>query len=343
MTQTPDAATIANRAPLKVGRDHWPLLRATIIAVVITVVYLTSLWISFTEADRRALTLEIPPVSGNYLHMDVNIVHVDLLRSEMTARVIFHLIGRLGQDELTPSTDLQLVLNTVNGQQQFDFPKGQRINPIEVEFPLEGEVNFYPFDHHKGVMWFFVTMPGKPQAATKQSSSPTTNVVPEELSRSPGLPVSASVLGQKVQVDTRTTFSASVSGLTFRGSRSVQSVQTLKGLTGIEVNLKRSQNVMLISVTAMLMMAALSIGLVTMVLKIVGRSRNMGTFHIPMAVSLIFGLPALRNIQPGVPPPGTFGDSIVFTWAEMAAAASAVALIANWLIHRRRVEPPSAT
>jgi hypothetical protein len=53
-----------------------------------------------------------------------------------------------------------------------------------------------------------------------------------------------------------------------------------------------------------------------------------------MAVSLIFGLPALRNIQPGVPPPGTFGDTIAFTWAEIAAAASAIALIVHWLFRR---------
>ena len=59
-----------------------------------------------------------------------------------------------------------------------------------------------------------------------------------------------------------------------------------------------------------------------------------------MAVSLIFGLPALRNIQPGIPPPGTFGDSIAFTWAEIAAASSAVALIAHWL-YRRIGSPPA--
>jgi hypothetical protein len=61
-----------------------------------------------------------------------------------------------------------------------------------------------------------------------------------------------------------------------------------------------------------------------------------------MAVSLIFGLPALRNIQPGIPPPGTFGDSVAFTWAEIAAAASAVALIAHWLFRRSQDSPPPA-
>jgi hypothetical protein len=208
--------------------------------------------------------------------------------------------------------------------------------------PLEGNVNLYPFDHHKGVLWLYVTIPGRQQTASKLPADATKNIVPEELTNSPGLPVSTSVLEQRVQADTRTMFTASIPGLTFQGSQSVQSAEALKGLTGIELNLKRSQNVVVISTITMLMMAALSLGLLSMVLKIVGGSRNMDDFLFPMAVALIFGLPALRNIQPGIPPPGTFGDSIVFTWAELAAAVSAVGLMANWLFRRQSVSRPPA-
>jgi len=317
-----------------------PRLHAVLIAVV-SAVYLASLWFNFTEAERRSVSLEIPPISADYLQMDVDVVYVDLLRSEITTRISFRLAGRLAQDELTPATDLQLVLNSSKGQQQFDFPKGQRINPVEVVFPLKGEINFYPFDHHKGVLWLFVSFPAK-QIAGRPNPDPKVNIVPEGVANAPGLPVSTSSLEQQMQVDTRTTFTATIPGLTFRNSRSVESVQTLKGLTGIDVDLTRSTNVVFISIIAMSMMAALAIGLVIMVFQIVHGSRHMATFHIPMAVSLIFGLPALRNIQPGVPPQGTFGDSIAFTWAEIAAAGSAIALIAHWLFRRRHDVPPPA-
>jgi hypothetical protein len=93
----------------------------------------------------------------------------------------------------------------------------------------------------------------------------------------------------------------------------------------------------------MLMMTGLSGGLVIMVLTVVGERRTMEPFQITMATSLIFGLPALRSIQPGIPPPGTFGDSIVFTWAEMIAAASAVTLIAHWLFRSHRARPPAVS
>lgn len=336
MQEMRTSATDRRRERPIVGADHRSRLRGTLIAVIISAAYLFSLWLNLNEAARRSATLEIPPAGADYLHVDVNVVNVDLLRSEMTTRISFQVAGHLAEDELTPATDLQLVLNTIRGPQQFDFARGRRINPIEVVFPLEGNVNFYPFDRHKGILWIFASIPGSQHAA------PSENTVPEELATSPGLPISKSSLKKRVQVDTRTTFTASIPGLTFRGSKSVQGAQSLKGLTGIEVNLMRSTNVIFISVTIMVMMAALAVGLVIMVLKVVSRSRNMTAFQIPMAVSLIFGLPALRNVQPGVPPPGTFGDSLAFTWAEIAAASSAVALILHWLFGRRHDGSPPA-
>jgi hypothetical protein len=334
MKEMRTSAIDRRRKPSMERGNHRSRLRGILIIAVITVAYLFSLWLNLTEAARRSATLEIAPAGADYLHVDVNVVNVDLLRSEMTTRISFQVVGQLAEDELTPATDLQLVLNTIKGQQQFDFAKGRRINPIEAVFPLDGNANFYPFDRHKGILWIFATIPGSRQA------KPGVNVVPEDLATSPGLPISKSSLEKRVQAGMETTFTASISGLTFGGSKPMQGVQSLKGLTGIEVNMMRSLNVIFISVTTMVMMAAMAVGMVIMVLKVVGRSRNMAAFHIPMAVSLIFGLPALRNIQPGIPPPGTFGDSIAFTWAEIAAASSAVALIAHWLF-RRTGSPPA--
>ncbi len=325
-------------------------LRTILTAIGLSVLYMLSLWSAITEAERRSVSLENSPEGPDHLVLNVNVVRVDLSRSEMTTRISFHLVGQLAQDELTPATDLQVVLGTVHGRQQFDFEKGKRITPIEAVFPLQGEVNLYPFDHHTGVIWFFVALP------EGQKGSPKPNIVvpedptqarrlpflkkhkpehaPEEATGQPGLPVGMASLKNRVQADTKIIFTASISGLTFRGSRFIQSAQHVKGLTGIEVQLSRSRNVVVISITAMLMMAAMTVGLVAMVLKIVNGTRRMATFHVPMAVSLIFGLPALRNIQPGIPPIGTFGDSVAFIWAEVAAAGSAIALVVHWLLHR---------
>ena len=353
------STVIAERRDSSQKGTRPPRLRTILAAIVLFAVYLLSLWFAITEAGRRSVSLEIPPQSGDHMILDVNVVHVDLLRSEMTTRISFHLAGQLAQDEVTPATDLRLVLNTVHGQQQFDFEKGKRFNSIEAVFPLQGEVNFYPFDHHTGVLWFFVTVPEVQKASSTPTPKPKPKPqepakphglsflrkrkpdnVPKELEQSPGLPVGTMALKKRVQADTQVNFSASISGLSFRGSQSVQSAESQKGLTGIQVHLRRSTNVILISVTSMLMMAAMAVGLVAMVLKIVGGTRRMANFHVPMAVSLMFGLPALRNIQPGIPPIGTFGDSVAFIWAETAAAGSAIALVVHWLLHRTSPSTP---
>ncbi len=300
--------------------------------IVLAGVYLSSLWVTFNDLDRRSLSLEIPPASVDNLHVNIDLVKVDVLHLEMTARLSFRLAGKLAQDETTPAQDLTLVLNTINGPQDFVFKKGQRINPIEADFPLEGDSNLYPFDRYKGALWVFATVTEKGRAVLAPASQPGVNVVSKELAAAHDLPISTSVLERTTHADTAATFHASIPGLTFRGSQSIHSAQALKGLTGVKVNLQRSNYVLLISITTMLMMTGLSFGLVITVFTIVTGRQRVATFQIPMATSLIFGLPALRNIQPGIPPPGTFGDSIVFTWAEMIAAASAVTLIIRWLL-----------
>lgn len=360
-----------------------PQLRTILIAISLGLIYLLFVWSNFTDGSRRSVSLQISPQGADHLVMDVNVAYVDLLRAEMTTRISFHVAGKLSQDEVTPATNLQLVLNTVHGKQQFDFPKGERMNPIEAVFPLQGEVNFYPFDRHTGVLWFFVTTPErqqvvpkpisraiakpKPQAQPKQPTKksrglfsvfshdepkaqpktqpktkpkPGPDELPNQLAESPGLPIGTSSLQTRAQVDTKTNFTASISGLNFRHSSSVQSAETLKGLTGIRVEVRRATNVILISVASMLMMAALGVGLVAMVLKIVNGTRKMANFHVPMAVSLMFGLPALRNVQNGIPPIGTVGDSVAFIWAETAAAGSVIALVLYWLTHRMSPGPP---
>jgi hypothetical protein len=138
-------------------------LRTILVTSVFAAIYLSLVWLNLSEAERRSATLEIFPTGADYLRVDINVVHVDLLRSEMTTRIWFRVAGQLSEDDTSPKTDLQLVLNTVHGQQQFDFAKGQRINPIEAAFALEGNINLYPFDRHKGVLWLFVTMPGSRQ------------------------------------------------------------------------------------------------------------------------------------------------------------------------------------
>jgi hypothetical protein len=43
-------------------------------------------------------------------------------------------------------------------------------------------------------------------------------------------------------------------------------------------------------------------------------------------------LPALRNVQPGVPVVGAFGDYVSFIWSEIIVGLSAMIIIWKWLL-----------
>jgi ABC-type amino acid transport substrate-binding protein len=84
----------------------------------------------------------------------------------------------------------------------------------------------------------------------------------------------------------------------------------------------------------MLMTTALSMSLLAMAIRAKAAEK---TVLLPLSVSitLIFGLPALRNIQPGVPPVGALVDYVTFICAELIVAASAVMIVWTWLLRTR--------
>jgi hypothetical protein len=83
----------------------------------------------------------------------------------------------------------------------------------------------------------------------------------------------------------------------------------------------------------MLMMTCLSLSVLAMVVRATtSEKRANDLVPLSMSLSLIFGLPALRNVQPGVPPVGAFGDYVSFIWAELIVAVSAVITVWTWLI-----------
>jgi hypothetical protein len=79
-------------------------------------------------------------------------------------------------------------------------------------------------------------------------------------------------------------------------------------------------------------MSGLAMSLLALVLKTMTKGPKVDLVPLSFTISLIFGLPALRNIQPGVPPVGALGDYVSFIWAEMIVGLSAVIIIWTWLL-----------
>jgi Flp pilus assembly secretin CpaC len=112
-------------------------IRVLLIVLVLTV-YVGSLVYNYSERERRSLRLEEEVQDSDQVHLSVRIVEANPTASEITARLSFRLAGRIARDAVTPSADLRVLLNSARGPQDFDFPKGRRINPILAVFSLDG-------------------------------------------------------------------------------------------------------------------------------------------------------------------------------------------------------------
>jgi hypothetical protein len=161
---------------------------------------------SLTEASRRSLQLRDDSDATDHVAISVLVTDVNTSAQELTAQISLRPQGALAQDEVTPAVNLKLLTNAVRSQQEFDFPKGKRMNRIEAVFPLNGEINRYPLDRYQTTLWMLMTTPAgkkQPQSLNNPGSAETQAI--QEA-------VGTNTLQQSTVVPLTITFSASPQG-----------------------------------------------------------------------------------------------------------------------------------
>lgn len=304
--------------------------RTLLIIIPILVLYCLVLLRNLDEGSLRSLRLRDDTNSADHIFVSVLVTAVNPATQELTAQISLRPEGTMAQDNVTPAIDLKLLVNNVRSQQEFDFPKGRRMDRIETVFPLNGQVNKYPFDRYSTTLWLLMTT----HARTAQLQVPKVPAnTKEEIPGGGQLIVGATSLQERTTVPLTISFSASTPGIKFEGN--VGRANTLK-VTGIELKMRRADNVIAVSIFVMTLMSALSMSLLAMVLKAMATNRRPDLFVIGTTISLIFGLPALRNVQPGVPAVGALGDFVSFIWAEIIVGVSAIIAIWTWLLRSEK-------
>jgi hypothetical protein len=302
----------------------------TLLILSLLVVYIALLLRSLSESQRRSLQLRNDTDSADHVNISVLITAVNPVTQELTAQIGLRPQGALAQDEVTPAVDLELLTNNVRNQQAFAFLKGKRMDRIEAVFPLNGELNKYPLDRYRTTLWLLMTRPA-PTIKRKASNAPPSPEVPGG-SQEDGLQVGTSALQRRTTVPLTITLSASTPGLKFEGDVSRRSSSEV---TGIELKIRRADSVISVSILLMTLMAGLAVSLLTIVFIAMNTRADVGLVPLSISISLIFGLPALRNVQPGVPPVGALGDYVAFIWAEVIVGISAIMTAWIWLLRSR--------
>ena len=192
---------------------------------------------------------------------------------------------------------------------------------------MNGDLNRYPFDRYETTLWLLMTTPA---GNAKANISKTPENQPQEAPPTENLGIGASTFQQNLPLPLSLVLSATIPGIKFNGNVSRNEITQL---TGISLKIRRADNLITLSILINAMMSALAISVLAMVLQ--NTTEGSGLVPLPIAIALIFGLPALRNVQPGVPSVGAFCDYVTFIWAELIVAVSAVITVWYWLFRAR--------
>jgi hypothetical protein len=307
---------------------------------LVLAMYVGSLAYNYSERERRSLKLQEEVQDSDQVHVSIRIVEANPTASEVTARLSFRLSGKIAKDAVTPATDVRVLLNSVRGSQYFDFPKGRRINPIFAVFSLDGNVNRYPLDRHRADMYIIMTRPTQAAVSRPPSSggakipiipAEKIAIIPAEMSGQ--LELAIEELQSNEQIPLSMDLSASIPGLKFSGT--INETQA-REIDHVELIVSRTNSVIALSFLSMLLTMALAISVLLMAVRATARDRELDLLPLSLSITLIFGLPALRNAQPGVPPLGAISDYISFIWAENIVAVSAIVIMGTWLMRSRR-------
>jgi hypothetical protein len=303
-----------------------------VVVFAVLLVYVAVLRLGLTEEDRRSLIVSNTPNTGkDFVTISVKVTSIDTTQGLLNERIRLIPSGRFAIDKITPATDLKLLINSVSGKQTVVFPKGERIFPVEFSSLLSGNQNRYPFDNYTTNIDLLVTAPVQraivPVATEprEDSSEPIAN----------SLVIGTSDLEHSETLSIREDFTASLPGIKFFGTVTQDQANKLMHTT---IAMRRANNVVSVSVIVMTIMFGLAISIMGMVLQMTASRNEINLIPLSLCVALIFGLPALRNIQPGVPGVGVLSDYISFIWAEFIVSTSAIALAWTWIIRSRRKE-----
>jgi hypothetical protein len=305
-------------------------LKKAIVLFAILLVYIVSLVLGGTEVRRRSLQLTGESTSPDHVSVVIVVTGVNQLAQELTAQLSFRPAGGLALDPVTPAADLKLLVNNVGAEQEFTFERGRRMNPVEVVFPLNGNLNRYPFDRYRTTLSLLMVRPeANGEAPTSEDSRKVENGRGGRET-----PFGAVAVEKTLPVPLSVSLLAAIPGMKFSGRIDrTESVQ----LKAIDLNVRRTNNVIMVSILISATMIGFAVSLLFIVLHLVGSSwQESSLVPLSLSVALIFGLPALRNAQPGVPPIGAFCDFISFIWAELIVAVSGLMFAWRWLRAAKR-------
>jgi hypothetical protein len=243
-----------------------------------------------------ALTFGVDEKEANRMDITANLLSADPIKGDLPIRVSVIPKGSFAiNDSPRMSQDLTFV-TTVEGAKSDGSLAKNKIPPyIDGTLSLyNGRVNDYPFDKHEADLYLNFINPKNDQQSIPMSVDFNGSI--------PGFNVDADIIKEFDTVDD----------------------------IGIKVHISRSLITKIFAIFIMVAMWLVAITVLTIALAVLLQKRPVEAGLFTYMGALLFALPAVRNIQPGIPPVGTLTDFLSFFWAESLIAISVVIMSYCW-------------
>ena len=296
------------------------------------------------EGEKRSASVsDLGEKDPNHIEVDVTLVTIDPNKGDIVARLEFLPKGSYTKADGTLARDVKLFVNGATGKQETDFPRGKKMNPMEVVVQMyDGLVTDYPFDKHKAYLEMYF-VPGKPEkksaepgAAKPAEAAPSPTPKPEAADEEEPKKEDAAKKTEAAkeeeeddEIPIGVDFAGSISGFKIEAAKARESQNDL---VGIDMTISRAATTKFFSLFVMMMMWGLTISVLLLTLSVVLRGRKVELAMFSFTAALLFAFATVRNAQPGTPPIGTYSDFISFFWAEVIIALCLVVLVFTWLL-----------
>jgi hypothetical protein len=232
----------------------------------------------------------------NRMEITATLIGVDPIKGDLPIRISNTPKGSFAIND-TPrmSQELTFVTTVEGAKSDGTFAKNKVPPYIDGTLSLyNGRVNNYPFDQHEADLYLYFINPKNDQQSIPMSVDFNGSI--------PGFNVDADIIKDFDTVDN----------------------------IGIKVHISRSIVTKIFAIFIMVAMWFVAITVLTMSLAVLLQKRPVEAGLFTYMGALMFALPAVRNIQPGIPPVGTLTDFLSFFWAETIIAASVLIMFYCW-------------
>ena len=259
----------------------------------------------FYQSDRMQRSANLTfgdDKEPNRIEVVVSLLGVDPIKGEVNLRFIPSPEGTYAKDNRLIK-DLKFFTGIESGKAEVTLENNRIPDAVTGSLSLNGRVSDYPFDVHSSDFYLYFTNPKD----EKEEIPMTINFY-------------GAVLGYNVDVD-------------YIPQAEFESSDTYMGL-----RVRISRSVITKSFSIFLMIAMWLSGLVvfTMAIVVSWQPRPIEFSMFTLIAGMLFALPAVRGLQPGVPPVGGLSDFLSFFWAESLVAISMPILFFTWLTRYKK-------